>query len=128
MRQYFSSAFGSASLAYTLYFVFAVTYNQPLGAHDFLDAYLFGFLLHMPLWFMILLIGGIFNQRISKLKNINQIIKISISAILAICLIPIFDKDSREHFDFLILIFYAFDFTLCYLVFVKTLQKQKLEL
>jgi hypothetical protein len=128
MRQYFSSAFGLACLAYTLYFVFAITYNQPLGANNFLDSYLYGFIIHMPLWIMILLIGGIFNQKISKLKNINRIIKISISAIVAIFLIPIFDKDSREHFDFLILIFYAFDFTLFYLVFVKILQKQKLEL
>ncbi len=128
MRQYFSSAFGLASLAYTLYFVFSITYNQPLGANDFLDAYLFGFLLHMPLWVVILLISGIFNGQISKLKNINRIIKIAVLGILTIFLIPIFDKDSREHFDFLILIFYAFDFTLCYLVFMKNLQKQKLEL
>ena len=126
MRQYFLLAFGLSCLAYSLYFGFAMAYEQPLGGYDVGNAFFFGFIIHMPLWIMIFLLGGIFNQKISKLKNINQIIKISICAITVLFVIPIFDENSKEDFDFLNLVFYIFDFALCFLLFVKGLNKQTL--
>ena len=126
MRQYFLIAFAVACLAYSLYFGFVVDFNQPLGTHDMLGAYFYIFFLHMPLWIMIFLITGMFNQRISKLKNINLILKISICVLIGLFLIPIFDKDSRKHFDYLNLLFYIVDFVCCFIIFVKILQKQNL--
>jgi hypothetical protein len=122
MRHYFLVAFGWSCLAYSLYFGFAIAYDQPLGGHDIVNAFFFGFLLHMPLWMMTFLVGGLFNRIISKLKIINQIIKISICVLVVLFLIPIFDENSRENFDLLNLVFYVFDFALCFLLFVKGLK------
>jgi hypothetical protein len=122
MRQYFLVAFVGSCVAYSLYFGFAIAYDQPLGGYDIVNAFFFGFLLHMPLWMMTFLFGGLFNRIILKLKNINQIIKISICVLVVLFLIPIFDENSREDFDYLNLVFYLFDFALCFLLFVKGLK------
>jgi len=125
MKQYFLVALIFSVIAYTLYFLFAVAYNQPMGAYGFMNSFFYGFILHIPVWLITFLIGGLFNQSLYKLKSINQIIRISLCSILILFSITFFNSNAIDHFDFVNLIFYLFDFILCLLYFSKHLNRKR---
>lgn len=125
MRRYLISALSTAFLAYSLYFIFAVIYHQPIGATTLIDGYFYGLILHAPAWLMAFLIIGLLNQRIANLKYLNRIIKVTMLCIITLLLIPIFDNNSREKFQYLVLTFYILDFLLCSLIFVKLIDREK---
>ena len=125
MRRYFISALSTAFLAYSLYFIFAVIYHQPIGANTLIDGYFYGLILHVPAWLMAFLIIGLLNQRIANLKYLNRIIKVTMLCIITLLIIPIFDNNSREKFEYLVLTFYILDFLLCSSIFVKLIDREK---
>jgi hypothetical protein len=125
MGRYLISAFSTACLAYSLYFIFAVIYHQPIGATTLTDGYFYGFIVHVPAWLMTFLIIGLLNQRIASVKYLNQIIKLTMLGIITFLLIPIFDNNSREKFEYLVLTFYILDFLMCSVIFVKLLVREK---
>ena len=125
MRRYLISALSTAFLAYSLYFIFAVIYHQPIGANTLIDGYFYGLILHVPAWLMAFLIIGVLNQRIANLKYLNRIIKMTMLCIITLLLIPIFDNNSRQKFEYLVVTFYIIDFLLCAAIFVKLIDREK---
>ncbi|MEZ0129326.1 hypothetical protein AB9T88_05920 [Flavobacterium sp. LBUM151] len=125
MTRYLISAFSTACLAYSLYFIFATIYRQPIGASTLADGYFYGFVLHVPAWLMAFLIIGLLNQKIASIKYLNQIIKLTMLGVITLLLIPIFDDNSREKFEYLVLPFYILDFLLSSVIFVKLLVREK---
>jgi hypothetical membrane protein len=125
MTRYLISAFSTACLAYSLYFIFAGIYLQPIGASTLADGYFYGFVLHVPAWLMAFLIIGLLNQKIASIKYLNQIIKLTMLGVITLLLIPIFDNNSREKFEYLVLPFYILDFLICSVIFVKLLVRKK---
>ena len=105
-----------ATLAYSIFFLFGLAYHEPLGASDFFSAYLLGYILHMPLWIFVLVIGKIFNDSVLKIKISQSIIVLFAFMVVVILLAPIlFEKFARYGKDF-ILLFYIIDFLMCFSV------------
>lgn len=95
--------FLTAWLAYSLYFLFGVAYAQP-GTW-----YLYGFMLHMPLWIGALLIGGL----VTLLQIPRKVTFVLEVLLIAMLLLPVVYKPAITAFDYLVLPFYAIDYLLC---------------
>lgn len=107
--------FLTAVLAYSLFFVAALAYSQPMGAYSLSQAYIFGFILHLPLWFGALLIAGLILKKPFP-KKVTFILE---SLLFAMLLLPLILKDPREFFDTILLPYYAVDFLLCLALLLK---------
>jgi hypothetical protein len=127
-KSYLLLTLSTAIVAYSLYFIFALCYRQPMGGYNLFESYLFGFILHIPLWFVIFMIGGIFYKVINKLKNIKSTIKIIGIIVFIMLVIPVIVKEFSENFDYLVLLFYTVDFILCYIIMSKIINDQNTEL
>ena len=127
-KPYLLLTFLTGILAYTLFFIFAVCYKQPTGGYSLIDSFFYGFILHIRLWFVVFMISGIFYKAIKKLKSINSTIKIIGTIIFMFLIAPTINVKLTEYFDYLVLIFYIFDFIFCYLIMVKTISGKKAEI
>jgi hypothetical protein len=107
--------FLTAVLAYSLFFVVALAYSVPMGAYNWIHAYTFGFILHMPLWFGALLIAGL----ILKKPFPRKMTFILEALLFGLLLLPLALNNPREFFDYILLPYYAVDFLLCLALLLK---------
>ncbi|MEL1245229.1 hypothetical protein AAEO56_13210 [Flavobacterium sp. DGU11] len=107
--------FLTAVLAYSLFFVSAMAYSQPMGSYSKVSSYVHGFILHMPLWLGALLIAGL----ILKKPFPRKMTLILEALLFGLLLLPLILKDPRVFFDYIVLPYYAVDFLLCLALLLK---------
>lgn len=107
--------FLTAVLAYSLFFVSAIAYSQPMGSYSKVSSYVYGFILHMPLWLGALLIAGLILKKPFP-RKMTFILEALLFGLLLLTLIL---KDPREFFDYIVLPYYAVDFLLCLALLLK---------
>lgn len=104
-----------AALAHSLFFTCALVWQQPMGTIHLTDAYLWGFLLHMPLWLAAFFICGLLFKRPFPRKIVFLLEALLFGLLLA----PIVLSNPREQYDYIVLPFYAVDFFLCLALLIK---------
>jgi len=125
MKYYILFAFLFCCLTYLLFFGWTVLCLHPLQSSAVFDACVYGFIIHTPLWMVMVLVSGLFKQRVLGMEKLDQIIKTALFAIVAFFVVTIFYEDLNSYFNRFFLAFYTFDFIFCYLLFLKLVQKRK---
>lgn len=113
---YFSGlAFLSALLAVTLFIICGYAWQQPMGSRNIADVFLMFFILHLPVWFIVLLISGIAVKKAIPDKAIY------IAALLLLCFLitPLILSKVIVLYDNMVIAFYAADFFFCLAILLK---------
>jgi len=105
--RYMIFVFIAAVIGYTLFYIFCLVYHSLMGF--FSGAYLYGFMLHLPVW-----VGAlVFADLILKIKIHRKVTLLLEILLLTLLLAPIVSKKVIQYHDYLQLPFYAVDFFLC---------------
>jgi hypothetical protein len=108
-----------AVLAYTLFFIFILLYEQPRGFQDYFSAYFYGFYLHLPWWILGLVFFFFFDQDYLKSKTSSLLLLVSSFLLTLIFLFPFLYNDFKVYFDYIYFPFLIVDFLLCFLLLNK---------
>lgn len=125
IRNYLFQACIVATLAYTLYFWFAIACNQPIGASNLTNGYFYGYFYHFPLWLLLYCFCGMFATAL--LKTYKLILYITLIIIIILFSIPIAFRLSSEYWDLVIPFFCIAIFLCSYTIFIHLRQKFNLK-
>lgn len=116
IKHYFFQACIVATLAYTLYFWYAVACNIPIGASTLVEGYFYGYFFHFPPWLLLYLVCGIFSNAL--LKIYKRILRITLILIAVLFVIPIVFKLGLEYWDYTVPFLSLINFLFCYAIFI----------
>jgi len=105
--RYTMFVFIAAVIGYTLFYIFGLMYYRPMGF--FSGAYLYGFMLHLPVWAAALTFANL----ILKIKIHRKVTLLLEVLLFALILAPVTSNEVLAYYDYLELPFYAIDFFLC---------------
>jgi len=105
--RYVPFVFIAAVTGYTFFYIFGLVYHRPMGF--FSNAYLYGFMLHSPIWIAALLFANL----VLKVKIHRKITLLLEVLLLTLLLAPIASDKILAYYEYLELPFYAVDFFLC---------------
>lgn len=93
-------------ISYSLFFGVIILYEQPKGAKSLFDAYLYGLILHLPVWLLCFGIGLIILKALKIRVSFKFGIYIMFIAILLL-FCPVFFREIIASYDYISLIFYG---------------------
>jgi hypothetical protein len=103
------------TLAYCLFFIFIILYNQPRGFYSYFDSFFYGYFMHMPLWLLGFIVvwklnNSFFRLNFMKLKKLLAFIAIIIFILLII------SEKLESYFNYIYIPFLILDFCLWFFI------------